>query len=172
MASDRRRRQTRSVGMGAEIAQPAATYLTVGCRCLCRSEPQKVSTAIRLKRQRRLQCGRCGIISRRVAERRRSQRRNLVGIPQPEAVREADALAGGARSPVSPERSEPRKRNRRALRGGRDYSGPSRAQESAESLEVRASQDRGAVAPRPPEMEVIFCCFSARDAAAYEQLLS
>lgn len=34
------------------------------------------------------------------------------------------------------------------------------------------AQDRGAVAPRPPEMEVIFCCFSARDAAAYEQLLS
>ena len=150
MDSDRRRRQTRSVGMGAEIAQPAATYLMVGCRCLCRSEPQKVSTATRLKMPRRLQCGRCGIISRRVAERRRSQRRNLVGIPQPEAVREADALAGGARSPVSPERSEPRKR----------------------SLEVRASQDRGAVAPRPPEMEVIFCFFSARDAAAYEQLLS
>ena len=58
-------------------------------------------------------------------------------------------LSRGARSPVSPERSEPRKR----------------------SLEVCAPQDRGAVAPRPPEMEVIFCCFSARDAAAYEQLL-
>ena len=35
-----------------------------------------------------------------------------------------------------------------------------------------APQDRGAVAPRPPEMEVIFCCFSARDAAVYEILLS
>ena len=33
------------------------------------------------------------------------------------------------------------------------------------------AQDRGAVAPRPP-IEVIFCCFSERDAAAYEQLLS
>ena len=34
-----------------------------------------------------------------------------------------------------------------------------------------APQDRGAVAPRPP-IEVIFCCFSERDAAVYEQLLS
>ena len=33
------------------------------------------------------------------------------------------------------------------------------------------AQDRGAVAPRPP-IEVIFCCFSERDAAVYEQLLS
>ena len=32
-------------------------------------------------------------------------------------------------------------------------------------------QDRRAVAPRPP-MEVIFCCFSARDAAVYEKLLA
>ena len=46
---------------------------------------------------------------------------------------------GRARSPVSPERSEPRER----------------------SLEVRA-----------PSMEVIFCCFSARDVAIYEKLLS
>ncbi|MBR4259894.1 MAG: O-acetyl-ADP-ribose deacetylase [Kiritimatiellae bacterium] len=56
----------------------------------------------------------------------------------------------GARSPVSPERSEPRKR----------------------SIEVCAPpQDRGAVAPRPPEMEVIFCCFSERDKAIYEAFL-
>ena len=33
------------------------------------------------------------------------------------------------------------------------------------------SQDGRAVAPRPP-IEVIFCCFSARDAAVYEKLLS
>ena len=32
-------------------------------------------------------------------------------------------------------------------------------------------QDGRAVAPRPP-MEIIFCCFSARDAAVYEKLLS
>ena len=34
-----------------------------------------------------------------------------------------------------------------------------------------APQDRGAVAPRPP-IEVIFCCFSARDAAVYKRLLN
>jgi O-acetyl-ADP-ribose deacetylase (regulator of RNase III) len=28
-----------------------------------------------------------------------------------------------------------------------------------------------AVAPRPPQIEVIFCCFSARDAGVYERLL-
>ena len=150
MASDRRRRQTRSVGVEAEIAQPATTYLTVGCRCLCRSEPQKVSTATRLKMPRRLQCGRCGIISRRVAERRRSQRRNLVGIPQPEAVREADALAG-----VRDHRYHPNAVSRVSGR-----------------WRCARRKTGGAVAPRPPEMEVIFCCFSARDAAAYEQLLS
>ena len=55
---------------------------------------RQASMVTRLKRRRRSQCGRCGIISRRVAERQRSQRGNLVGIPQPEAVREADALAG------------------------------------------------------------------------------
>ena len=33
------------------------------------------------------------------------------------------------------------------------------------------SQDGRAVAPRPP-MEIIFCCFSAHDAAVYEKLLS
>ena len=33
------------------------------------------------------------------------------------------------------------------------------------------AQDRGAIAPRPP-IEVIICCFSARDAAVYEQILS
>jgi len=32
-------------------------------------------------------------------------------------------------------------------------------------------EDGRAVAPRPP-IEVIFCCFSERDAAVYEQLLS
>ena len=35
-----------------------------------------------------------------------------------------------------------------------------------------APQDRGAVAPRPPEMEVIFCCFSAWDAAVYEIIVN
>ena len=34
-----------------------------------------------------------------------------------------------------------------------------------------APQDRGAVAPRPPEMEVVFCCFSERDAKVYRQLM-
>lgn len=51
----------------------------------------------------------------------------------------AEYESGWARSPVSPERSEPRKR----------------------SLEVCA-----------PQLEVIFCCFSERDAAVYEKLLS
>ena len=32
-------------------------------------------------------------------------------------------------------------------------------------------QDRGAVAPRPP-IEVIFCCFSERDASVYKRLLN
>ena len=60
-----------------------------------------------------------------------------------QSCREAEVAESGqngrARSPVSPERSEPHKR----------------------SLDVCA-----------PQLEVIFCCFSARDAAAYEQLLS
>ena len=55
-----------------------------------------------------------------------------------EMVHDDASCDGRARSQVSPERSEPRKRIRRALRGGRDYSGPSRAQASAESLEVCA----------------------------------
>ena len=70
-----------------------------------------------------------------------------------EKVREGVPSDGRARSPVSPERSEPRKRIRRALRGGRDYSGPSRAQASAELLEVCAppstSSTGRAVAPLP-----------------------
>ena len=33
------------------------------------------------------------------------------------------------------------------------------------------TQDRGAVAPRPPEMEVIFCCFSERDRRVYDDLI-
>jgi len=53
-----------------------------------------------------------------------------------EMVHDDASCDGRARSQVSPERSEPRKRIRRALRGGRDYSGPSQAQASAESLEV------------------------------------
>ena len=32
------------------------------------------------------------------------------------------------------------------------------------------SQSGRAVAPQPPQMEVIFCCFSARDAAVYQSL--
>ena len=70
-----------------------------------------------------------------------------------QSCREAEVAESGqngrTRSPVSPERSESRKR----------------------SLEVCAPQARGAVAPRPPG-DVIFCCFSARDAAVYEKLLS
>ena len=48
-----------------------------------------------------------------------------------------------------------------------------RGAECAESEpgSLAAPQDRGAVAPRPPEMEVIFCCFSERDATVYEKLL-
>ena len=64
--------------------------------------------------------------------------------------REAEGAESGqngrARSSVSPERSEPRKR----------------------SLEVCAPQARGAVAPRPT-IEVIFCCFTAQDVDVYEQ---
>ena len=46
----------------------------------------------------------------------------------------------------------------------------------AEKEDCRVSQTGRAVAPRPPtapqeEMEVIFCCFSARDAAVYTRLL-
>ncbi len=33
-------------------------------------------------------------------------------------------------------------------------------------------QDGRAVAPRPPEMEVIFCCFSERDANVYRSLIA
>ena len=33
-------------------------------------------------------------------------------------------------------------------------------------------QDGRAVAPRPPEMEVIFCCFSERDANIYRSLIA
>ncbi len=88
----------------------------------------------------------------------------LTRISQPKAVREADALAGvrsreaevaesgqngRTRSPVSPECSEPCKR----------------------SLEVCAPQARGAVAPRPP-IDVIFCCFSERDAVVYEEIFN
>ena len=63
----------------------------------------------------------------------------LTRIPQPKAVREADALAGV--------------RSREA--------------------EVAVSWQNGrAGAPRTPQMEVIFCCFSARDAAVYERLLA
>ena len=65
-----------------------------------------------------------------------------------------------------------------AVREVRDYLTQScREAEVAESGQngrarsPSAPQDRGAVAPRPP-MEVIFCCFSARDAAVYEKLLS
>ena len=36
---------------------------------------------------------------------------------------------------------------------------------------LAAPQDRGAVAPRPP-IEVIFCCFSERDASVYKRLLN
>lgn len=54
-----------------------------------------------------------------------------------------------ALSSVSRERSEPRKR----------------------SLEVCAPmQARGAAAPRP-QIEVIYCCFAARDAVVYERLM-
>ena len=63
----------------------------------------------------------------------------------------AEGEYGRARSPVSPERSEPRKR----------------------SIEVCAPpQARGAVAPRPPEMEVVFCCFSEPDKREYVGLIS
>ena len=67
--------------------------------------------------------------------------REVMEFLSPAKVAEGEDVPqnGRARSPVSPERSEPRKR----------------------SLEVRA-----------PSMEVIFCCFSARDAAFYEKLLS
>ena len=64
-----------------------------------------------------------------------------------------------------------------AVREVRDYLAQScREAEVAEGEYGRARspstpQDRGAVAPGPP-IEVIFCCFSERDAAAYEQLLS
>ena len=65
-----------------------------------------------------------------------------------------------------------------AVREVRDYLTQScREAEVAESWQngrarsPSAPQDRGAVAPRPPEMEVIFCCFSERDATVYEKLL-
>ena len=64
-----------------------------------------------------------------------------------------------------------------AVREVRDYLTQScREAEVAESGQngrarsPSAPQDRGAVAPRPP-IEVIFCCFSERDAAVYERLL-
>ena len=44
-------------------------------------------------------------------------------------------------------------------------------EESGRARSPSAPQDGRAVAPRPP-MEIIFCCFSARDAAVYEKLLS
>ena len=44
-------------------------------------------------------------------------------------------------------------------------------EESGRSRSPSAPPDGRAVAPRPP-MEIIFCCFSARDAAVYEKLLS
>lgn len=76
-----------------------------------------------------------------------------VGDYLTQSCREAEVAElgqnGRTRSPVSPERSEPRKR----------------------SLEGCTPQARGAVAPRPP-IEVIFCCFSARDAAVYRRLLN
>ena len=48
---------------------------------------------------------------------------------------------------------------------------PSAPEEDGRARSPSAPQDGRAVAPRPP-MEVIFCCFSARDAAAYEKLLA
>ena len=49
---------------------------------------------------------------------------------------------------------------------------PSAPQEDGRARSPSAPpQDGRAVAPRPP-IEVIFCCFSARDAAVYEKLLS
>ena len=75
-----------------------------------------------------------------------------VGDYLTQSCREAEVAESGqngrTRSPVSPERSEPRKR----------------------SLEVCAPQARGAVAPRPP-IEVVFCCFAERDAAVYKKLI-
>ena len=44
-------------------------------------------------------------------------------------------------------------------------------EESGRARTPAAPQDGRAVAPRPP-MEIIFCCFSAHDAAVYEKLLS
>ena len=74
-----------------------------------------------------------------------------------EKVREGVSSDDMTRSPVSPERSEPRKRIRRALRVGRDYSGPSRAQASAESLEVCVSpgtsfNGRACASHTPPDL--------------------
>ena len=59
-----------------------------------------------------------------------------------------------------------------AVREVRDYLTQScREAEVAESEpgSLAAPQDRGAVAPRPP-IEVIFCCFSERDAAVYKRI--
>ncbi len=44
-------------------------------------------------------------------------------------------------------------------------------EESGRARSPSAPQDGRSVAPRPP-MEIIFCCFSAHDAAVYEKLLS
>ena len=48
---------------------------------------------------------------------------------------------------------------------------PSAPQEDGRARSPSAPQEGRAVAPRPP-MKVIFCCFSAHDAAVYEKLLS
>ena len=61
-----------------------------------------------------------------------------------------------------------------AVREVRDYLTQSCREAEVAECEpgsLAAPQDRGAVAPRPL-IEVIFCCFSERDAAVYEQLLS
>ena len=48
---------------------------------------------------------------------------------------------------------------------------PSAPPQDGRARSPSAPQEGRAVAPRPP-MEIIFCCFSARDAAVYEKLLS
>jgi len=43
-------------------------------------------------------------------------------------------------------------------------------EESGRARTPAAPQNGRAVAPRPP-MEIIFCCFSVRDAVVYERLM-
>ena len=55
-----------------------------------------------------------------------------------------------------------------AVREVREFLSPAENAEVAEGEDV--SQNGRARSPSAPQMEVIFCCFSARDAAVYEEI--